>query len=238
MSSTQERRRESRIHANATTFTFAGANGSLLRCEVVNLSRLGLGVELPAGAPAEQVEGLRPGTRVEGTLLFAGDSLAATVDVRVRKDRFVGLEYAESAAVFISRLRTLLTPQYVASSMHTIASEFLAADIRAAYQADDFECIIFKPGVSGVKSMVQIYWSGKVVEVVDDVARFVPPLLMRGGGGSAGTELFRSFSGLNDEGNEREMADFFRSLAKVFAVWPTCPLELQGMLKKQLAARA
>lgn len=237
MSTKQERRRENRIQASATTFDLVTPDKKAVACEVVNLSRLGLGMELPENAGTPFLDAIAPGSRLEGTLRFAGDSLQALCEVRVRKGRFLGLEYTDHAASFLTRLRALLTPQYVASSVHAIAPEYLGADIRAAYQSDDFECIIFKPGVSGVKSMVQIYWEGKVVEVVDDVARFVPPLLVRGGmGRMSGAELLRTFAGLNDDGSDKELKDFFRSLGKVFASWSTCPLELQGMIKRQLGS--
>lgn len=235
MSKQQERRRENRIQASATTFDLVTAEKTSVVCDVVNLSRLGLGMELPEGSSTPFLDGISVGAKLEGTLRFAGDSLQTQCEVRVRKGRFLGLEYTDHAASFLTRLKSILTPQYVASSVHAIAPEFLAADIRAAYQADDFECIIFKPGLSGVKSMVQIYWDGKVVEVVDDVARFVPPLLVRGGmGRTSGAELLRSFTSLNDDGTEEELKEFFTSLSKVFASWASCPLELQGLLKRQL----
>ena len=237
MSTKQERRRENRIQANATTFELTTPEKKMVSCKVVNLSRLGLGMELPENVDSPFFDALIPGARLEGTLRFAGDSLLSICEVRVRKGRFLGLEYTNLAASFLTRLSALLTPQYVASSVHAIAPEFLGADIRAAYQSDDFECIVFKPGVSGVKSMVQIYWDGKVVEVVDDVARFVPPLLVRGGmGRMSGAELLRTFASLNDDGAEKELKAFFLSLGKVFASWSTCPLELQGLLKRQLGS--
>ena len=236
MSSPQERRRENRIAANATSFELKTPDGKGLRCDVVNLSRLGLGMELPEGPSNSFLDAIVQGSRVDGTLHFAGDHLRASCEIRMRKGRFLGLEYTDHATEFLTRLRGLLTPQYVAAAIHSIAPEFLSADIRAAYQSDDFECIIFKPGVSGIKSMMQIYWEGKVVEIVDDAARFVPPLLVRGGSGKiSGTDLLKSFAALNDEGTERELKAFFRSLARVFSAWGACPLELQGMLKKQVA---
>lgn len=233
-----ERRREARIPAPATTFDLDVPGSSPVRCQVSNLSRLGFGMEiLPSALTGPYVEGLANGAVVSGHLSVAGARLPAKAEIRMRRARFFGLEYVDLAADFLTRLRGLLTPQYVASSMHAIAPEFLGPDIRAAYRADDFECIIFEPGVSGVKSMVQIFFQGTVVEVVDDRARFVPAPLVRSGARSDVGELLRSFEGLNDDGTDEELRGFFQALARVFQCWTTCPLELQSMLKRQLATR-
>jgi len=234
----QERRRDVRIRANAANFALHVPGAKPLRCEVVNLSRLGFGMELPEMGASPFLDAIQSGSHVSGELTVAGSTLAAEAEVRVRKGRFLGLEYTNDATGFVRSLRALLTPEYVASSIHAIAPEFLSADLRASYQSDDFECTIFKPGVSGQGSMVQLYWDGKVVEVAGDVARFVPPLLVREGsrrrGGVSGAELLRSFTSFDDEGNEQALREFFQSLARLFAAWPMCPLELHALVKKQL----
>jgi hypothetical protein len=252
MMNDDERRREKRVQIKDSRFliedilkyddeesTVALKLSEPIRCSVMNVSRLGIGVELPVGGQSEVCQNIQTGAELVGCFFYAGTEYRSQSVVRVRRDNFLGLEYISPSPEFLRGLKAILRPRYVAASIHAIAPEHLGAHIRAVYQSDDFECIIFKPGISGAKTMIQVLWKGKVVEIVDDKPRFVPALLVREGTTDmSGANLVKSFSNLPDEGTKRQLEEFFRSLSKVFQAWETCPLELQAMIRKQLVGKS
>lgn len=231
-----ERRREERIEAHSAFFDLTSPTGTL-RCHVVNLSRLGLGIELPSAAANEFTAALNRYSEFSGVLCIAGESLAANVIVRTRKGAFLGLEYIHQSLEFMNSLRALLSPSYVASSIHAISTEFLAPDIEAAYRGDDFECVVFKSGKSAVRSMVQIYTAGQVIEIVGSQARFVPPPMVRRSvkREGASVDFLTEVASLADEGTHDEFQSTYQKVKKVFSFWKDCPPELLRVIESHEA---
>ena len=239
MEEKSERRRETRLEVNNTHFhALVPGKGPTsefekIAAKVTNISRLGLGIEFTA-LSTEEAEKLFPiEATISGELQYAGEKFFIACSVRVRKGKTFGLEFCDLSPETNRKLRGVLTPSYIARDIHQIAPEHLGDHVRALYQGDDFECIIFKPGLHNAKTMTQIFWRGRVVEVVDDVARFVPGLLVREAGSElTGGSLLKSFSNLSDDGTKKQLQDFFVSLGQMFKAWPQCPLELLSLVRK------
>ena len=231
-----DRRREARIEARSAFFDLETPTG-IVACQVVNLSRLGLGIELPPSLDEMAFAELIRDAQLQGVLRIAGEALPAHVVVRTRKGSFLGLEYTNQSLEFMNQLRTLLSPSYVASSIHAIAPEFLAPDIEAAYRGDDFECVVFKSGKSAVRNMVQIYTEGQVIELVGAHARFVPPPMVRRSvkREGASVDFLTEVASLADEGTTDELQSVYQKVRKVFSFWKDCPPELLILIESQQA---
>lgn len=229
-----ERRREQRLSGSLATFMLLAPSGTV-PCRVANLSRLGLGIYLPETATGVFFDNIVKGSQLSGSLEIGNDALTADAVVRVRKTDFLGLEYVTGTGEFVGALRNLLSPQFVAESIYAIATEHLATDIKSAFRGDDFECIIFKPGAAHNSQMVQIFSEGRVVEVVNGNARFVPPPMVRPSARRGNVDFLSEFATLTQEGDNSALKGFFHWLQKIFAAWPDCPVELSSLVQTQLA---
>ena len=223
-----ERRKEKRLEVSGRYFVEVSQNGGTPKlCPIKNLSRLGVGFESADNGSTGEV--------LDATLLLKEQSISVKLITRIASGKFVGAEFFELSSDNAKKIRSFLNPKYIASSIHTISSDHLAPHVAALHQGDDFECIVFKPGVSGPRSQVQILWKGRVVEVINGKARFVPPMLIRDSGVDfEATALLKTFGNLEDPGSIRELGNFFKSLHTVLKAWDLCPLELHALVRKQL----
>lgn len=229
-----DRRREQRIEAKNSVFV-TKMDGVEFICKVVNLSQLGLGIEMPEALMQNAAIRLMPGAVIEGELRVGRDSLKASAIVRVQKDSFLGLEYQFEKSSFLTQLKKLLTPQYIASSIYKIDSKFLSQDIESAYRGNEFECLVFKGGLSAAGSAVQFFATGKFVEVVGDKARVVPFPLVRTAGGEGNLDFLLEFAKPNESQNKNELKSFFAYVDGIISNWDECPQNIKSIVEKQLS---
>jgi hypothetical protein len=224
----EERRKETRLQIEQKAFleiNFLSKPGVL--CVVENLSRLGVGFECEFP--------LKIGEELSGKLRVAEEEIEVNFVVRMCEGLFVGAEFEKMDELNFKTLTAVLTPSYVAHSIQNVSPEFLAPHVNALYRGTDFECVVFRAGISGTQSQLQIMWKGRVVEVLDGRARFVPPMLIRQSDQQFGASMLQHFNAAKDSGTLRELMSFFRSLNDVLKVWDQCPLTLHALVRKQLS---
>lgn len=227
-----DRRREERITAVNSRFSLKKGNLSCV-CEVVNLSRMGLGITLQNSLEgATPIVSLKIGDEVCGTLFLDEESLDVNATVRVRKGNFLGLEYKNISSDFLLHVQKLLTPQYIAASIQTINKNALASDIECAFRGDEFEVVVFKKGSSLEKFSMQIFAKGLVVEVNDDGCRFVPSPLMRASSLQGSWDFVSEFSSYQNEVSSDQSKPFLEHVDKVLRAWKDCPEEVKNSFSK------
>ena len=230
-----EKRRDTRVSGHLAVFRMVAGNSEIL-CQVSNLSRLGIGIEFPAGQHQDVLAATQIGTPVKGTLSVDADNLVIESVVRVKSQLFLGLEFASISMEFMNKVRDLLSPMYIGATLHAIHRDYLSDDIEAAYRGDDFECVIFKKGTTPSKSKksLQIFAEGQVVEVVGTESRFVPAPLMRSTGKRGGFDFITEFASYHEGHGKEELREFFMKVARVFKSWEDCPADLHVLVEEQL----
>lgn len=229
--SASERRREDRLPGGNSRFILRRGKDAAI-CKVVNLSRLGLGIELPIQSTGELYENLVPGEKVAGVLHVGKNHLDTEAVVRVRRDAFLGLEYLVQSSSFFKELRALLNPKFIASTIVEIAPQYLAHDIEMAYRGDEFELLVFKSGASNSGKAIQFFSDGKFLEIVDGHARFVPSPLVRTTGGTGNFDFVQQFASLSDSYDKTELKEYFTTLESIFSVWDAAPTEVVQLIKQ------
>lgn len=227
------RRREERVSGDGARFVLRHGKDALM-CSVVNLSRLGLGVDLPETSDTTEYEPFQSGTRVSGVLHMGKKSLDAKAVVRVRRGLFLGLEYEIETTEFMKDLRAMLSPKYIAASIYQITPDVLSQDITQAFRGDEFECLLFKSGIGSAKESVQFFAGGRFVEVVDGVARFVPAPLIRTTGGGSSLDFVLEFASLDDSNDKKELRKFFVMLESIVNSWKEVPDFITKIVNSQL----
>jgi hypothetical protein len=229
-----ERRREPRLPGSRASFlvTSPSLPQGETRCAVANLSRLGLGIELPTDIDPTLFQ---VGSEIEGTLSLGSESLHARSVVRVRRQRFAGLEYLNHSADFMRALLKVLSPGFVAQSIYRIASEYLNPEVEFAFRGDEFECILFRASRSRPERTLQIFSRGGVVEMSENGSRFVPNLLIRRPGDNPGHDMLFDLSSINAGTSSQDLARFFLWVQQVLEQWSDCPDEVRTIVNANLS---
>lgn len=233
-SKSSNRRREDRISGAGARFVLNRDKDAVI-CKVVNLSRLGLGVELPAQPTQDFYTELVPGAHVTGVLHIGKKHLDASAVVRVRRSEFLGLEYEVASSEFLNDLRSVLSPKYIASSIYKISEKYLSKDIETAYRGDEFECLVFKKSSGNSEKVFQFFAGGRFAEITGDTARFVPAPLIRTTGGTGALDFVLQFASLDDSNARDELLRFFQTVDAILSVWEDAPTEIGQLVSKQLS---
>lgn len=228
------RRREERIPAKNAKFILED-DGKTFSTKVINLSRLGLGIELSGEVPSSIQDKMIVGATVNGELSLPHGATQVNATIRVRRDMFLGLEYNISSAEFLNHLRTLLSPNYIGSTIRETSHEFLSADTESAYRGDEFECLVFKRSKHSPFDSFQFFAAGRFVEVIDGDARFVPLPLVRQVGGTNDFEYVLEFFEVDETNTKKELKSFFKYLEAILGCWEDCPKAVKNVVNEQIS---
>lgn len=231
--SSNNRRREDRLPVKNAAFTL-NHEGASYPCSVVNVSRLGLGIELAPETLTKLDERLVSGATVEGELSFSHGKINVTAAVRVRRGGFLGLEYEVTSVDFLNRLRTLLSPGYIASTINEISPKLLSGDTEKAFRGDEFECLVFKTSNASPVPTFQFFAGGRFVEIVGEIARFVPLPMVRQAGGDHTFEYILEFFDVKEVDTKAELKIFFTFLKAILECWDACPNDIKTMVDEQI----
>lgn len=231
--SSNNRRREDRLPVKNAAFKLSH-EGTFYPCSVVNVSRLGLGIELEAETLTKLDKRLVSGATVEGELSFSHGKINVTAAVRVRRGGFLGLEYEFTSVDFLNRLRTLLSPGYIASTINEISPGLLSGDTEKAFRGDEFECLVFKTSKASPVATFQFFAGGRFVEIVGGAARFVPLPMVRQAGGDHTFEYILEFFDVKESDTKAELKTFFTFLKAILECWDACPQEINQLIEQQI----
>lgn len=225
-----DRRREKRIPVNSATFILKCSQQKEVRCKVHNLSRLGVGILTPLDFSEDSFV---TGAHINGVLEIGDVSLNSRAVIRVRKNQFAGLEYTQPSREFVNALTGILSPKAVAHAIEAVPADTLASHLEYAFRGPDFEVVAFKTGKSGVKNMLQIFVSGRMVEIYGNDARAVPAPLVRPSGMDGGFEFVSEFNRSQEEESDVDLQLFFEWLWAIVEEWPQCPPSLSAIVAEQ-----
>jgi hypothetical protein len=219
----RERRREERLSVGGFSLWLKTDHGAMV-CEVVNISRLGVGIRLPSDGSADDLPSLKPETIFPAILKFNDQRF----DLKLRLLRFagsqIGCAFVYDSAETQRSLFALLTPRFTASTLIAVPKRALGPSIKYAYFGQDFRVTAFSDGrgvvftTQGVdctlsQGTVRIHTESETDE--------------------SGSEAVLSWAGI-DALPPRADADVLRWISGVLGAWEACP---DGLLKEFEAAR-
>ncbi len=215
-----DRRREERLNLDGFGVWLKHEGGATV-CDVVDISRLGVGLQLPQDSSVDQLPPLNPETIIPAILTFENERISLSLKVlRINGDQ-LGCSFQFADGAVQRKVFSLLSPRFVAASLSEISPSALAADVRSAHFGLDFSIVAKKEGRRYVICTLgaECDFHDGFVEVKNrsafsndfDVRPLHAPL------GNEASVRARS----------REILEWVKG---VLSAWPECPEELLGVV--------
>lgn len=218
----KERRREERLALQGFSLWLKTPQGALI-CEVVNISRLGIGLRLPSDASFDHLPVMKPEASFQAILKF----MAQRFDIKLRLLRFkgdqIGCAFVFDKVETQQSLFSLLTPRFTASTLIEVPRDSLAPGVKLAFFGQDFGVTSFEDGRGVVFTTLGAdctVSNGAVsIHVESDGSD-------EGGDGESITRLG------DDAGPSRTERDVLSWISGVLEAWETCPDGLRNIFEE------
>ena len=138
-----DRRREDRLVIQGVSLWIRHKDGATI-CEVVNLSRLGIGLRIPDDKVLERVLNLQIETELEATLKIKTVSIPIGLKVLRINGPQIGCSFIFHDSESQKIVFDTLSPRFVAQTLLKVANKFLNSHLRYAFFGQDFFIIAHK----------------------------------------------------------------------------------------------